>query len=361
MRVVETLYPGRWWKKAKDGRFQCGLCPRQCSLRPGQKGFCFVREASDTGIWLSVYGRASGFCVDPVEKKPLYHFLPGTTALSFGTTGCNLGCKFCQNWRISRSREGGARAFSSILPAGPEAIAWTAQAEGCASVAFTYNDPVVFAEYAIDTARECRKRGIRTIAVTAGYISDEARPEFFSLMDAANVDLKGFSEAFYRRYSLGEMKPVLETLVYLAQETDVWLEITNLLIPGLNDTKKELEDMTVWIASNLGPHVPVHFSAFHPEYKMWEYPATSAATLSRAREIAIGNGLKYVYTGNVADPVGSATFCPNCLEPVIKRDGFRIGSLKLNGGNCTGCGQRIAGHFTGGHELFVPGPKNSRS
>ena len=332
---------GRYWNKIDDGRLQCYLCPRLCTLSPGQRGFCFVRQHIDGQMVLTTYGRSSGFCLDPVEKKPLNHFLPGTSTLSFGTAGCNLGCKFCQNWDISKSKD-----FDKLSQeASPLTIAQAALRLQAKSIAFTYNDPVIFAEYAIDTAVECHKLGIKTIAVTAGYITPEARGEFYEHMDAANVDLKGFTEDFYNKITLSHLQPVLDTLVYLKKKTKVWFEITNLMIPGRNDSKSETGDMCQWILDNLGPNVPLHFSAFHPDYKMLDIGSTPIDTLQKAREIALSKGLQYVYTGNVHDRTGSSTYCPNCQKLLIERDWFVLGEYNLKNNNCGFCGHSIAGVF----------------
>ena len=340
--MVPTLHerPARWWHALEGGRLECELCPRRCKLVEGQRGFCFARRASE-GRLLTKYGRSSGFCIDPIEKKPLYHFYPGSAVLSFGTAGCNLGCRFCQNWAISNALD--TERLARV--ADPERIAQVAAEQTCRAVAFTYNDPVIFAEYAIDTAAACREHGLKTVAVTAGYIGEAARAEFFAAMDAANVDLKGFSERFYKELCLGALAPVLETLQYIHQETSVWLEITTLLIPGVNDSDEEVHAMTAWIAERLGPDVPLHFTAFHPDFELLELPPTSLATLRRARQIALGKGLRYVYTGNVRDARGSATNCPGCGAAVIKRDGFRIGEYALDEGRCASCDTPIAGHF----------------
>jgi pyruvate formate lyase activating enzyme len=336
-----SLYPGRWWAPLSDGRIECRLCPRYCKLNEGQHGFCFVRRRSGDGIVLTTYGRSSGFCVDPIEKKPLNHFYPGSSVLSFGTAGCNLGCRFCQNWDISKARE-----FDKLADeASPAKIATAAARLGCKSVAFTYNDPVIFAEYAIDVADACRERGIYAVAVTAGYMSDLSRPEFYRHMDAANVDLKGFTDEFYHRLCFGELAPVLDTLKYLKHETSVWFEITSLLIPGENDQEPGLHWAAEWIAENLGLDVPWHFTAFHPDFKMLDHPRTPVGTLRRAREIAISKGLRYVYTGNVNDCDGGSTYCPKCRAMVIERDWFQLGQWNLVEGNCAACGHPIAGRF----------------
>jgi len=334
--------PGRYWHRLDDGRVQCDVCPRYCKLNEGQRGLCFVRARVDDQIVLTSYGRSSGFCVDPVEKKPLNHFLPGSAVLSFGTAGCNLACKFCQNWDISKSRE-----MDTLMDqATPEMIARAAQARGCRSIAFTYNDPVIFAEYAMDTADACHELGIQAIAVTAGYIGTEARREFYAKMDAANVDLKGFTDEFYFKLCGARLQPVLDTLVYLRHETDVWFEITTLLIPGKNDSDAELEAESKWIMRELGPDVPLHFTAFHPDYKMMDIAHTPASTLTRARKIALAEGLRYVYTGNVHDREGGTTFCPGCAKPVIVRDWYEIRDYSLTpDGRCKHCSTRLPGRY----------------
>jgi pyruvate formate lyase activating enzyme len=334
--------PGRYWHALDDGRIQCDVCPRACRLRDGQRGLCFVRAREGDQIVLTTYGRSSGFCVDPIEKKPLNHFLPGTPVLSFGTAGCNLSCRFCQNWDISKSREVDTLADA----ASPEAIAAAAAALECRSVAFTYNDPVIFLEYAVDVAAACRERGIKTVAVTAGYVGAEARVELFRHMDAANVDLKAFTDEFYAGVCAGRLEPVLETLTYLKHETAVWLEITNLLIPGRNDSDDEVDRMTTWVVEHLGPDVPMHFTAFHPDYKMLDVPPTPRETLTRAREIARANGIRFAYTGNVFDGEGGSTYCPQCGALVIEREWYRIGAYRLSeDGRCEDCDARIPGVF----------------
>jgi pyruvate formate lyase activating enzyme len=293
-------------------------------------------------MYLTTYGRSSGFCVDPIEKKPLNHFYPGSAVLSFGTAGCNLACKFCQNWDISKSRD-----MDRLMDrASPETIAEAAAASGCRSVAFTYNDPVIFAEYAIDTARACHARGVKTVAVTAGYIHAEPRRAFFDVMDAANVDLKAFTEEFYFKLTGAHLQPVLETLKYLVHETECWTEITTLLIPGKNDSDDELRRMSAWIATELGPRVPLHFTAFHPDYKLDDVPATPGATLMRARRIAQEEGLQHVYTGNVHDTEGGTTFCPQCHSALIVRDWHRILRYEVtDDGRCPDCTAPLAGRF----------------
>ena len=349
--IPQTSHPGRWWHPLGDGRIQCDLCPRDCKLHEGQRGLCFVRKMENGRMVLTTYGRSSGFCVDPVEKKPLNQFYPGTSILSFGTAGCNLACKFCQNWDISKSRE-----MDRLMDAAtPQLIADAAVELGCKSVAFTYNDPVIFAEYAMDIADACHTRGVKTVAVTAGYMHAAPRREFYSKMDAANVDLKAFTEDFYFRICGGKLASVLETLVYLVKETSVWTEITTLLIPGKNDSDAEIEAECRWIRQNLGTDVPLHFTAFHPDWKMTDVAATPAATLRRARHIAQLAGLRYVYTGNVHDEEGGTTSCPSCENPVIVRDWYAIKSYKLSEeGVCAHCGTQLPGRYQKFAKPFGP-------
>ncbi len=345
MNPMEFGYaPTKYWHGLDDGRIQCDVCPRACRLNEGQRGLCFVRARKDDAIVFTTYGRSSGFCIDPIEKKPLNHFLPGTPVLSFGTAGCNLTCKFCQNYDISKSREVDTLADAAT----PETIARAAKALGCRSVAFTYNDPVIFHEYAIDVAAACHEVGVKCVAVTAGYVCPEPRAEFYGHMDAANVDLKGFTESFYKRLCSAQLAAVLDTLVYLKRETDVWFEITTLLIPGENDSDAEIEALTQWVMENLGPDVPLHFSAFHPDWKMLDTPATPPMTLTRARQIALKNGLHYAYTGNVHDPSGASTYCSQCNRRLIERDWYSLGAWNLDAqGACSNCGTVFAGVLDG--------------
>ncbi len=336
--IVDT----RYWHTLDDGRVQCDICPRACKLHEGQQGLCFVRACQNGKIVLTSYGRSSGFCVDPIEKKPLNHFLPGTPVLSFGTAGCNLACKFCQNWDISKSRETDTLADA----ASPEKLASVAKQLKCRSIAFTYNDPVIFHEYAIDVAKACREKGIRSVAVTACYVCPEPRMEFYQYIDAANVDLKAFTEKFYKYITGSQLQPVLETLIYLKHETSVWFEITNLLIPDENDSEKEIDQMSQWIMTNLGADVPLHFTAFHPDWKMRDKANTAPAVLTRSRNIARANGLHYVYTGNVHDTAGGSTICHKCGEVLIVRDWYVLGAWQLKeGGHCANCGAVCAGVF----------------
>jgi len=337
-----TAHPTRHWQALEDGRSECRLCPRYCKLHAGQRGLCFVRGNHEGRIVLLSYGRSSGFCVDPIEKKPLNHFLPGTPILSFGTAGCNLACKFCQNWDISKSRE-----MDALMDrADPDTIAAAAESLGCRSVAYTYNDPVIFHEYAIDVAQACRARGIRSVAVSAGYQCAEPRAEFYAHMDAANIDLKAFSEDFYHRLCGARLQPVLETLEYIRHQTRVWLEITTLLIPGENDSDAELDRLSQWVHERLGADVPLHFSAFHPDWKMRDTSPTPPATLLRARAIALANGLRYVYVGNVHAKAASSTYCHACGELLIGRDWYQLSDWGLDQqGHCRACGTACAGLF----------------
>ncbi|MDO9195709.1 AmmeMemoRadiSam system radical SAM enzyme [Rhodoferax sp.] len=340
--MLQSGHPGRYWHVIPDGRIQCDLCPRDCKLHEGQRGACFVRGRQGDQMILTTYGRSSGFCIDPIEKKPLNHFYPGSSVLSFGTAGCNLACKFCQNWDISKSKD-----MDRLMDqASPLAIAMEALKYGCKSVAFTYNDPVIFAEYAMDVADACHAHGIQAVAVTAGYMHDQARRDFYAKMDAANVDLKAFTDDFYFRLTGAHLQPVLDTLIYLKHETSVWFEITTLLIPGHNDSNEEITAMSQWIMKELGPDVPLHFSAFHPDHKMPDVPATPPATLIRARNIALEEGLQYVYTGNVHHTEGDTTNCPDCQAPLIVRDWYQIKQYRLDPqGHCPDCGASVAGRF----------------
>ena len=337
-----SVVPTRYWHDLGDGRIQCDLCPRACKVREGQQGLCYVRACEDQQIVLTTYGRSSGFCVDPIEKKPLKHFLPGTPVLSFGTAGCNLACKFCQNWDMSKSREMDTLSQSAT----PAMLAQTAKELGCRSLAYTYNDPIIFHEYAIDVARACREVGVRSVAVTAGYVCPEPRVEFFAEMDATNIDLKAFTEKFYHEICGAHLQEVLETISYVYHETDVWLELTTLLIPGKNDSEGEVRELCEWVMENLGPDVPLHFTAFHPDWKMRDVPNTPAHTLTRSRRIAKETGVRYAYTGNVHDPAGNSTYCHNCDALLIERDWYEMGEWNLDAeGNCPHCNTPLAGVF----------------
>ncbi len=331
-----------YYTELDDGTIRCDVCPRACKLNDGQRGMCFVRKREGDEVVLTTYGRSSGFCIDPIEKKPLNHFLPGTPVLSFGTAGCNLACSFCQNHDISKSRE----IHTLADQASPETIARAADELGCRSIAFTYNDPVIFLEYAVDVARACRERGINAVAVSAGYINEEPRREFYEHMDAANIDLKAFTQQFYESLAVADLQPVLDTLEYLEYETDVWYEITNLIIPEENDSDDEIREMCDWIVEHLGRETPVHFTAFHPDYRMDDKPRTSPQTLTRARTIAKDAGLQYAYTGNVHDAEGGSTYCHECGERLIERDWYELGDYRLDAdGCCEACGAECAGVF----------------
>jgi pyruvate formate lyase activating enzyme len=352
LRADEFTVSTRFWQALPDGRVQCDLCPRLCRMKPGQRGACFVRANLNGEVVLTTYGRSSGYCIDPIEKKPLNHFLPGTPVLSFGTAGCNLACKFCQNSDISKSRE-----LDILMDrAAPETIARAALATGCQSVAFTYNDPVIFHEYAQDVAAACHAQGIRTVAVTANYISDKARGDFYACMDAANVDLKAFTERFYHRLTGAHLQPVLDNLEWLVKETDVWVELTTLLIPGENDSDAEVRQMCDWVLEHLGPAVPMHFTAFHPDFRMTDHPPTPVETLRRARRIALDAGIHYAYTGNAWDPDGQSTWCHACGQRLIGRSGYEIDAWHLTSeGRCNVCATPVAGVFEP-----VPGHWGSR-
>jgi pyruvate formate lyase activating enzyme len=342
--IQQSQYSARYWERLTDGRIRCTLCPRYCKLKDGQRGMCFVRQRRGDRMILTTYGRSSGFCIDPIEKKPLNHFLPGSPVLSFGTAGCNLACKFCQNWDISKSRE-----WDTLCDAAsPQQIARAARNHHCRSVAFTYNDPVIFTEYAMDVAQACRELGIKAVAVSAGYMCAEPRADLYAHIDAANIDLKAFTEDFYRKMTGGHLEPVLDTIRYLHHETPVWLELTTLLIPGLNDSSEEIDTLTRWVVEELSVDVPIHFTAFHPDWKLRDQPPTSADTLSRARRIAMKNGLRYAYTGNVHDVAGGSTYCVGCGHCLVKRDWYLIRDYNLtNTGSCRFCGLQCAGVYEG--------------
>ena len=340
-----VLREARYWEPAEGGKVLCTLCPRACRIGDGQAGFCFIRQNRGGRLLTAGYGRSTGFAVDPVEKKPLAHYLPGSAVLSFGTAGCCLGCRFCQNWDISKARidDGASEDRWS-----PERVAALAVQAGAAGVAFTYNDPIIWAEYAIDVAEAAHARGLFTVFVTSGYVEPAARAEIFRHMDATNVDLKAFTEDFYAKVTLAHLAPVLDTLEWLARETGVWVEVTNLLIPGLNDAPDETRRLADWVAAHMGVDVPLHFTAFHPDYKLRDRPRTPPRTLSRARELARAAGLRHVYTGNVHDPEGQTTFCPRCGARVIERDWHAVRAVRMAGGACAACGERIAGRFADG-------------
>ncbi len=331
----------KYQKSLNNKRVQCLICPRECNLGENQVGFCSVRRNTGGNIELETYGYNTGMAIDPVEKKPLYHFYPTSRVLSFGTNGCIMGCQFCQNWHITKVTPD----YSKLFKVHPEEIVRYALEYNCKSVAFTYNDPIAFLEYAVDTAKLCRKYGIKTIAVTSGFINPEPAIEFFYYMDAANIDLKGFTDKFYKKNCLARLTPVLDTIKYVKNHTDCWLELTTLLIDGENSSNDEIEKECEWIIENLGKDVPIHFSAFHPSYKRMNIQKTKIETLMRGYNIAKNKGIKYVYTGNILHPESSATYCPNCGRPIIKRAGFKIIENNLNGNKCKFCGTICNGWF----------------
>ncbi len=337
----EKYYPAKWWEQAPNGKLLCTLCPRYCTIGEGQAGFCFIRQNIGGRLYSVGYGRPTGFAIDPIEKKPLNHFLPGSEILSFGTAGCNLGCKFCQNWTTSKAR---IETNNSIY-ASPEDIIRIAKKYKAPSIAYTYNDPVIFGEYVIDVSKIARQNGINNVMVTAGYIDKNARKDVFRYIDAANVDLKAFTEKFYHNLTFSHIADVLDTLIWLKNETGIWIEITNLIIPEENDSNGEIRKMCDWIVENLGDEVPVHFTAFHPDFKMIDKPGTPQATLRKARSIAKSQGIKFSYTGNVHDIDGQTTYCPDCNSELISRNWHSVISNNLRAGHCCNCGLKIAGKF----------------
>lgn len=331
----------KWWEPTDDNRILCTLCPRYCKIGEGQPGFCFIRQNHGGKLYSIGYGRPTGFAIDPIEKKPLNHFLPGSTILSFGTAGCNLGCKFCQNWTMSKAKLDDLNS----LTASPEEVVSLAKEYNAPSIAFTYNDPTIFGEYVIDISKIAREEEIKSVMVTAGYIDKEARKDVYKYIDAANVDLKAFTERFYHKLTFSHLDDVLDTLIWLKNETDVWIELTTLLIPEENDSSEEIEKECDWILNNLGDSVPLHFTAFHPDFKMRDKERTPERTLTRARKIAMSSGIKYCYVGNIHHTDGQTTYCPNCKEKLIKRNWHSVVSNKLINGKCRKCGEMIEGVF----------------
>lgn len=338
---IEKYHPAKWWEKTETGKLLCTLCPRYCTIGEGQAGFCFIRQNIGGKLYSTGYGRPTGFAIDPIEKKPLNHFYPGTDILSFGTAGCNLGCKFCQNWTISKAKLDSNNSFY----ASPEDVVKLAKKHHVPSIAYTYNDPVIFGEYVIDISKIAREEKIKNVMVTAGYIDKNARKDVFKFIDAANVDLKAFTETFYHKITFSHLKDVLDTLYWLKHETDIWFEITNLLIPDENDNAEEIKQMCDWILKNLGDDVPLHFTAFHPDFKMTDKIVTPFSTLNMARNIALKLGIKYCYTGNVHHLEGQTTFCPSCGESLIVRDWHSVLKSSILDGKCNKCGCNISGIF----------------
>jgi len=337
-----SFKPAKWWEESDNGKLLCTLCPRYCTIGDGQAGFCYIRQNIGGKLYSIGYGKPTGFAIDPVEKKPLNHFLPGSKILSFGTAGCNLGCKFCQNWSISKARLDDINSLS----VSPEDVVMLAKKYNLPSIAYTYNDPVIFGEYVIDISKIAYEEGINSVMVTAGYIDKNARKEVFQYIDAANVDLKAFTETFYHKLSFAHLEYVLDTLIWLKKETSVWFEITNLMIPDENDSIDETKKMCQWIVENLGDEVPVHFTAFHPDFKMINKTNTPASTLNNARQIAVAAGIKYCYVGNVHDSIGQNTYCPECKKLIIQRDWHSIIENKLSNSHCPYCNTLIAGIFS---------------
>jgi pyruvate formate lyase activating enzyme len=338
LQKTESLHEARWWELEADGRVHCFLCPRHCRLHSGQAGFCFIRTNHNGKLYSLGYGAPAALQVDPIEKKPLNHFLPGTKVFSMGTAGCNMGCFFCQNWDISKSHQDQVNS----QPVSPEDVPLLAQRYGCDSVAFTYNEPTIWGEYVIDICKAARRAGLKTVMVTNGYITREAFHDIYDHIDAANVDLKAFTENFYGKITLTHLEPVLETLQWLKSETSVWVEITNLMIPTLNDDPAETRKLADWILNNLGPDVPLHFTAFHPDFKLQNKPRTPPQTLHRARRIALEAGLHYVYEGNIFSEAGN-TYCPDCGTAVILRSWHDVLENTLREGNCPNCGCSVPG------------------
>lgn len=338
---INELKIARWWQEGARDKIRCTLCPRYCKIGPGQHGFCFVRKNIDGKLYSIGYGRPTGFALDPIEKKPLFHFLPGSTILSFGTAGCNLGCQFCQNWTTSKAQLNEVNAIF----ASPEDVVALAQRHHAPSIAITYNEPTIIGEYVADIAKLAKAEGIHSVMVTNGYIDKEARKQVYQDIAAANVDLKGFTEQFYRKLTFSHLADVLDTLVWLKNETAVWFEITTLLIPGENDSDDEIRRLCDWILAHLGAEIPLHFSAFHPDYKMLNTPRTPPATLLQARKIAIAAGIKHCYLGNIQDSDGQTTFCPHCHTELIRRGWQTIKSSQLKSGCCGRCGAKIAGFW----------------
>jgi pyruvate formate lyase activating enzyme len=336
-----ALHPARWWQTLPDGRIHCYLCPRHCHIAAGQHGFCYIRENVDGELVQLGYGRPAALAIDPIEKKPLFHFHPGSQILSLGTAGCNLGCQFCQNFDISKARS----TQQNSLHVSPREIVDLALERGTPSIAFTYNEPTIWAEFVIDIAQLAHQAGLHTVMISNGYITREAFFDVYQHIDAANIDLKGFTENFYTKVTLSHLQPVLDVLRWLRRETKVWFEITNLMIPGLNDSPEETRELCDWILGELGDDVPLHFTAFHPDYKMLNLPPTPSATLDRARHIARERGIQYVYEGNVVTPEGGNTICPGCHRTIIRRSWQSVESCDIAHGRCLHCNAVIAGRF----------------
>ena len=337
----KDMVVAKWWEPVEKDKILCTLCPRYCKIGEGQPGFCYIRQNHEGKLYTTGYGHPTGFAIDPIEKKPLNHFLPGTSVLSFGTAGCNLGCRFCQNWSISKAKLDELKSAE----ASPEDVVKLAKKYRTPSIAYTYNDPTIFGEYVIDISKIAHEEDIKTVMVTAGYIDKEARKEIYKYIDAANVDLKGFTEKFFFKQTFSHLNDVLDTLIWLKNETDIWFEITTLLIPDENDSLEEVKNECDWVLKNLGDSIPLHFTAFHPDFRMTDKEKTPAETLNRSRRIARSMGIKYCYVGNIHDTEGQTTYCPECKESLIKRDWHDVYSNKIKEGKCFNCGTSIAGVF----------------
>jgi pyruvate formate lyase activating enzyme len=327
----------RYYEKLSKGRVRCTLCPKTCAVGPAERGFCGVRENRDGEYYTLVYGRAASVNIDPIEKKPLCHVLPGSPIFSFSTAGCNMECKNCQNWQLSQSRP--EQLPAADLP--PDKLVEAARKQGCSLIAGTYAEPVVFAEYLLDVAREGNKRGLRTTMISAGYITRQPLLDLCRELAAIKIDLKSMREDFYRKVCAGALKPVLDA-IELVRNQGVWLEIVYLVIPTLNDSEREIRDLARWVKTHVGPEVPLHFSRFHPYYRLKNLPPTPYETLDRCYKIARAEGLHYVYVGNLPHPAQS-TFCPKCGKLLIRREGFQIGEVHLRQGRCEYCQHPIPG------------------
>jgi pyruvate formate lyase activating enzyme len=336
-----ALHTARWWQTLPDGRIHCYLCPRHCHIGEGQHGFCFIRENVGGELMQLGYGRPAAIAMDPIEKKPLFHFHPGSAILSLGTAGCNLGCQFCQNFDISKARS----VQQSSGHMSPQEIVDLAIAHHAPSVAFTYNEPTIWAEFVIDIAQAAHKAGLHTVMVSNGYITREAFFDVYQHIDAVNVDIKAFTENFYSKITLSHLAPVLDVLRWLRRETNVWFELTNLMIPGLNDAPEETKELSDWILGELGDDVPLHFTAFHPDYKMLDRGNTPPETIHRARLLAQARGLKYVYEGNIVTREGGNTVCPGCGRVIIRRSWHHVETCEVESGRCLHCKTAIAGRF----------------
>lgn len=334
---VEALY----YKKHPDREIECLLCPRLCKLGDKERGYCGVRENIGGIYYTLVYGKACTIAVDPIEKKPLFHFRPGSQALSIAAAGCNVNCKFCQNWEISQVRP--EQIDHINLP--PLLVANTAQKNDCAVVAYTYSEPVVFYEYMHDASLEARRIGIKNVVITGGHINLEPLEKLMKVVDAIKIDLKAFSQDFYTKYVRGELKPVLDAIKIIAK-SKIWLEIVYLVIPSLNDSLKEIKALCGWLLKEAGPDVPLHFSRFYPRYLMKNLPPTPITTMEKIRETAVTEGIHHVYIGNIPGHEGENTFCPNCQKRVIHRRGFQIRKIDLNQDKCKYCGNSISGIWT---------------